>query len=126
VPSVGFIVRGNIIVDPSVKELHGSYFSGNEIYTGSVLLDLDSVDGGPEGRTSWSPNDNREDSDELLDINGLMVANSYLLARQPSGDDNSESSESFTYDGRVVINPPPGFSRIYTADAVWNDTVPRN
>ncbi|PSO43227.1 hypothetical protein BRC19_01755 [Candidatus Saccharibacteria bacterium QS_5_54_17] len=126
VPSVGFIVRGNIIIDESVDELHGSYFSGNEIYTGSVLLDLNSVDGGPDNRTDWSPNDNRNDSDKLLDINGLMVANSYVLARQPSGQDNAQSSESFNYDGRVVINPPPGFSRIYTADAVWNDTIPRN
>lgn len=128
VPSVGFIVKGHIVVDPDVTVLNGSFFSNREIYTGSYLLNVDR--GGinkNNKRVQWTANNDRTASDNPLQVNGLMIANSYNLARQPSGRTNrNTSSEEFNYDGRVVINPPPGFSRIFTADAVWNDTVPRN
>ncbi len=124
VPSVGFIVKGNIVIDPSVTTINGSFFSNEQIYTGSVLLNVDSV---TNQEVNWRPNNNQRANDQPLRINGLMVARSYVLARQLSGSGNQAgSSEQFHYSGRVVINPPPGFSRVYTSDAIWNDTVPRN
>lgn len=128
VPSVGFIVHGHIVIEDNVTRLNGSYFSGGEIYTGSKLLDVTRINSN-DRRIGWEPNNDRDvDGDRPLRLNGLMVGNSYVLARQPSGSANRSGAraESFNYDGRVVINPPPGFSRVFTADAVWNDTVPRN
>ncbi|MEX0749088.1 MAG: hypothetical protein WD467_01645 [Candidatus Saccharimonadales bacterium] len=123
-PSAGFIVTGNIYISPNVTSISGSYFANGCFNSGSLLLTDTS------NRSCAQPvgNSNRILDDSPLSINGLVIANNFILARQPSGASNrlGNGAEQFFYDGRVVVNPPPGFSRIFTADAVWNDTVPRN
>lgn len=117
-PSVGFIVLGNITVDASVSRITGAFFTNGKFSSGSVLLD-----------SFGNPTNNRSSlGDTALDIQGLVIANSFSLDRQPSGDFNAGGgkAESFRYDGRIVLNPPPGFSDLYTAPAVWNEAAPRN
>lgn len=125
VPSVGFIVLGNIHVDPGVTSIVGSYFANGYFDSGSVVDQV--VDDGL-GNTSIVPTNDPVNSDSVLTVNGLVIANSFYLVRQPNGTTlkANTNAENFNYDGRIVVNPPPGFSAIFNASAAWNETVPFN
>lgn len=126
VPSIGFIVMGNggsgsgnIYVDKSVQNLSGAYFANSGFYDGSVLL-------GPP--PSYTPNNDRAASDTPFALQGLIVADNIQVQRQLSGAAMAagQQPETFVYDSRIVANPPPGFSDLFGATAVWNEAVPYN
>jgi hypothetical protein len=110
-PSVGFIVTGNIYVDPGVTRVEGAYFTNGLFDTGSVLPD----DGS-----------NRTGNDAAFELKGLAVANNFLLRRQTSGASlaGGLAPERFNYDGRVVVNPPMYFTDLFSSPAAWNEGVP--
>ncbi len=122
-PSVGFVVTGNVIVDPGVTSIVGTYFAGGSFNTRSVLnsyLDLNDKAG--------SYNYDRANSDAAFTLNGVMIALDFSLQRQPSGAALQAGviPETFTYDGRVIVNPPQGFTDIQKYPAAWNESVPYN
>ncbi len=115
--SVGFIVTGNIIVkcfnsDDCVSNLAGNYFANGAFSSGTSLVG----------------NNDRVNVDQPLTLNGLIIASSFNLQRQPGTqlDPDINPSENFVYDGTVVSNPPPWFSTLNSAPAVWNEAVPSN
>ncbi|MEO7617481.1 MAG: hypothetical protein ABIS59_01420, partial [Candidatus Saccharibacteria bacterium] len=121
-PSVGFVVTGNIIVDPGVTNIVGTYFSGGTFNTRSVLKNYTSL-----ADTSGDYNDNRVSSDQGFTLNGVMIALDFSLQRQLDGLGNfNGSTEKFIYDGRIVVNPPIGFTDIQKYPASWNESVPYN
>lgn len=89
--SVAWIIRGNLLIDPNVTNLAGSFF---------VFGDQGVATGTAEPQ-----------NDVPLRVDGLMMAKTFQLQRRFRGaDDNPEPAELIFYDGRLIANPPPGFS----------------
>ncbi|MFI5240531.1 MAG: hypothetical protein ACHQUB_02385 [Candidatus Saccharimonadia bacterium] len=129
-PSVGFIVNGNIIIGPAaspdtVNNIVGAYFATGQFQTLTTVIPGNFTTSDPV--TAFNTNQSCTSVHAAsLNVCGLIVADNFDLERQPSGVDLAAGSlpEQFIYDGRVVVNPPPGFNNILTASAVWNEGVP--
>lgn len=106
--SVAWIVKGDIIVKPGVKDIAGAFValgngmtcasSGGEYprYTQNGCGAFYSVD--PQGTdTARQP----------LTVLGLVIARAFDFRRAYA--DAAQGSERILYDGRLVANPPPGF-----------------
>ena len=103
--SVGYIVLkkadgtgGNIYIDSNVKKMVGNYFTEGEIYTGSK----------GESAQDWP-----------LKVQGLMVAKKFNFERRHSNLQSQAPAEKVIYQGRVISNPPPGFTQIAKALPFW-------
>ncbi|MEA3249688.1 MAG: hypothetical protein U9Q03_05035 [Patescibacteria group bacterium] len=106
--SVGWIVlpaadgsKGHVFIDQGVQALVGAFFvGGNEgIYTVT-----------PPVPASETP----------LTVYGLAIARKFHFKRNLRSVDMG--SERFIYDGRAVVNPPPGFEDIGKSLPVITDT----
>ncbi|MDF1496575.1 MAG: hypothetical protein P1P90_00765 [Patescibacteria group bacterium] len=82
-----FGAGGNIYIDPNVTKISGVYFAESNIYTG----------------TTGSP------PDDYLDMVGIFIANQFNLQRD-NNTDPARPAERILFDGRAVVNPPPGLS----------------
>ena len=82
-PSVAFVVNGDLVIDPTVTHLNGIFYVLGEFATGQ--------------------------SDQPLTIDGAVAAESFNLERDLFNSDDPD--ELFIYDPRLFINPPPGFLR---------------
>lgn len=89
-PSVAWLVKGNIIINPSVTNIVGLFYSE-----------------GAAGITTGTTGDPL--ADVALSVKGLMVAKKITLQRLFVAADNSPS-EQITFDGRAIVNPPPGLA----------------
>jgi hypothetical protein len=79
---------GNIYIDGEVTELVGAFYAG-----------------GQGGLYTVAPPDT--DSPYELTVRGLVMARQFHLSRAFRSDDRG--SEQFIYDGRALLNPPPGY-----------------
>lgn len=114
VPSVGFVVRGNITVTAGVTSVVGTFVANGDFTVQSNLT---------------ATNRSAATGDSPFTLNGSMIAARYNLLRQLSGATLASGSktEVFNYDGRVVVSPPPGFNSLSgSVQAVLNEAVPRN
>lgn len=99
--SVAWIVRGDVIVGENVSNLVGAFF---------VLGDEIIGDGSSDGTVFTLPA-----SDSQLTVYGMMMARGFDLQRSYKGQFGvDEPAELFYYDGRVLVNTPPGV-KDYTA-----------
>ncbi|MFH1620808.1 MAG: hypothetical protein ABIB04_01850 [Patescibacteria group bacterium] len=80
-------IGGNIYIQSGVKNLVGAFFAEDTIHTGTT------------GAT-----------DEPLRVLGLMAA--YRLDLQRNYKDLDVAAETVIFDGRAVVNPPPGMQEI--------------
>lgn len=102
--SVGWIVKGNLIFDPNVEEVVGAFYvEGNDgvadnaaVYTG--------------------------ESESKLTIYGLVIAPEYSFERIYVS--LSEGSEQIIYDGRALVNTPPGMEDLTKALPLWRESAP--
>ncbi len=102
--SVGWIIGGNLTFDPSVGEVVGAfYIEGNDgvadnaaVYTGV--------------------------SNNKLTIYGLMIAPDYSFEREY--ESLMEGSERVIYDGRALVNTPPGMEDLTKALPLWSEAAP--
>ncbi|MDD2785515.1 MAG: hypothetical protein PHS79_01320 [Patescibacteria group bacterium] len=78
--------NGNIGIDPLVQTVSGTYFAENLFSTGSK---------------NTNPG-----TDSNLKIFGILVAKQFQLQR--NNNDPSTPAEDIIFDGRAVVNPPPG------------------
>ena len=94
IASVAWIVRGDLIISPQVSTLSGAFF----------VIGDDTLDGSYDGAVVTQP----VTATQLV-VYGLMMARSFDLQRNYQGVfGNDEPSELFYYDGRAVLNIPPG------------------
>jgi len=93
-PSVGFVVTGNLEIGEEVKHIAGNFYVLGDVYTS-----------------------NTEDS-ELI-IEGLLVARGALNLQREYEGDGDDPAEIARYDGRALVNPPPGFSDPATILPTW-------
>jgi len=84
-----FGTGGNISIDPGVTRISGVYFAESNILTGTT--------GAPP--------------DAYLDMVGIFIANQFNLERD-NNTDPTRPAERILFDGRAVVNPPPGLSDI--------------
>ncbi|HIA92328.1 TPA: hypothetical protein EYO12_04435 [Candidatus Saccharibacteria bacterium] len=121
-PSLGIIVRGRVIIEDSVRRVDANIFTAGCFIIDSRIADANA------GCTNFFGSTDTTTNDMPFRLNGLVVARRFALLRQPSGARLSANSnaEFFNYDGRVVVNTPPGFSRIFSEAADWNEATPRN
>lgn len=106
--SLGWIVlpaadgsKGHVYIDQSVSQLAGAFFVGGEEGMYTVT---------PPVLASETP----------LTVYGLAIARKFHFSRSLRSVDMG--SERFIYDGRAVVNPPPGFEDIGKSLPVITDT----
>lgn len=80
---------GNLTIDPSVTQVVGTIFAERSISTGSTGM---------------------RSTDSQLKIYGAIVSHQINFQRRWSSA--TESAELVEFDGRAVVNPPPGFQDI--------------
>ncbi len=85
-PSVAFIVTGDIIINPTSSELSGVFYTPQTVDVKSSEPDLQ------------------------LTVSGAMVASKFNFSRKYQSASALEPSERIIYDGRLQANPPPGIS----------------
>lgn len=93
-PSVAWIVEGNINIDPSVTDLAG------------VFIALD--DGtGTKGKITTGTTGTK--NDPPLVVSGVMIAYQFDFQRSALTEyEDAVPSEKIIYDGRLLANTPPG------------------
>jgi len=87
-------VGGNVYIATDVENVVGNFYAENKIYTGTT---------------------GQADTEKGLRIDGLMVARQFEFQRIFSDLEKGGPAELVVYDGRVVANPPPGFTDITKA-----------
>jgi hypothetical protein len=88
-PNGTYIKGGNFLVDPSVSQVVGTIFAEKSIQTGTT---------------------GDRDSDVQLHVYGALVSKQIDLQRLSSSQ--TVSAENVEFDGRSVLNPPPGFQDV--------------
>ncbi|MFA6099513.1 MAG: hypothetical protein WC750_01380 [Patescibacteria group bacterium] len=79
---------GDVDIDPAVQKVSGTYFAEGLFSTGSIKTTNPAL------------------SDFNLKIIGILVAQQFRLQR--NNDNPSVPAEEIIFDGRAVVNPPPG------------------
>lgn len=134
-PSVGFIVRGNVTVEPEVEHIVGAFY-----------VDKDKDGNGPPvaGVVTIDSTEDKETERQFL-CEGLMVAREFKFERVIRDSDLKKApgygwdiigsgdillrhygageapSEVIWYDSRVVVNTPKGFEDFSQALPVWEE-----
>lgn len=104
--SVAWIVKGDVIIDPNVKDAAGAF----------IVLGNGGVCSRVAGSDVYYPNyeSNRcgvffsGSSDQSLTVYGLIIAKAFDFRRTFTAV--SQGSERVIYDGRLIANPPKGLS----------------
>lgn len=108
--SFGVIVLGNLTIESSVENLVGSFYvPGNPVdgSGGTVTIQGDAA------------------APKQFVHRGLMIAKKFEFKRRFGGPVSApEPSERIIYDGRVVANPPPGFTTLTKALPVVRQIIP--
>jgi len=81
---------GNILIDSAATKVSGAYFAEGIIHTGTAGV----------GST-----------DAYLRMYGIFVAKQFDLQRN-NNTDPTQPAEQFIFDGRAVVNPPPGLQDV--------------
>ncbi|MDD5438435.1 MAG: hypothetical protein PHC70_04820 [Patescibacteria group bacterium] len=84
----GVGMGGDIDIDPAVTKVSGTYFAEGLFSTGSIKALNPAL------------------SDANLKLYGILVAQQFKLQR--NNDNPSVPAEEIIFDGRAVVNPPPG------------------
>jgi hypothetical protein len=94
-PSVAWYVKGDVIINPRVETFSGSIF----------VLGSDAVEGCESQRNSCGRFDTGASS-TAFDFYGIIVARDLSLGRTYFSTERG--AERFIYDGRAILNTPPG------------------
>ncbi|MBU0731878.1 hypothetical protein KKC88_03305 [Patescibacteria group bacterium] len=93
-PSVAWIVQGNINIAPSVTDLAGDF----------IALEVPAA---PSGKITTGTTGTN--NDQPLVVSGIMVAHEFAFQRTAVEEyENPVPSEKIIYDGRLLANTPPG------------------
>ncbi len=111
IPSLGWIIRGDLTINPLVSNLVGAFLvlgcPGDESVTTCDSLNQGTVNQGTV-HTGYS-------LDLPLVVKGLIMARSIVFERNIVGNLGAQGSEQVIYDGRFIANPPPGLQDLSAA-----------
>lgn len=114
-PSVAWVVKGDVIIDPNVTEISGAFIilgNGENESCPSLLSPSSGC-----GRLSTGQSGNK------LDINGLVMARQFHFQRSFFAADRG--AEQIVYDGRALANTPPGLGDMSQVLPVWQEVTPQ-
>lgn len=108
VPTIAFIVKGDVTIDPAVNKLTGAYIvmGTNDTVGGSFNTGND--------RSSCPVGTGTEVRCNPLVLDGLVMARQFNLERYGSKD-LSLPGEQIRYDTGLFLNPPPGLEDVSKA-----------
>jgi hypothetical protein len=106
IPSAVWIVKGDVILDPSVTNLAGTFV---------VLGDGNSCSVPQAGCGQFKTGSVMSSADLQLKVSGSVLAKRFYLDRlfvdtNPNSPTYQEPAEKFSNDGRLQANPPLGLS----------------
>lgn len=108
-PSVAWIVKGDVVIDPSVTEVVGAFIilgNGKEKKCPALLASSNGC-----GRLSTGA------SSQPFDLYGFIMARQFNFQRNFFSTDRG--SERFIYDGRALSNTPPGLGDLGQVLPIW-------
>ncbi len=111
IPSLAWLVRGNLNISGDVSQLDGAFF----------VLGCQGVAGCPNGATDDGVVDTGASLNTALTVNGLMMAQRFNFRRAVN---NREGSEQILYDGRFLANPPPGLQDLSAVLPQIREVIP--
>ncbi len=112
--SVGWLVLGNVEIDPGVSQVVGSFF-----VAGITMADT----GGGYPTPRLAGGIFRTGGGNIgLRIYGAVIAREFKLERTASA--GGEPSEKIIADGRISLNTPPGFKDIMSTLPSWQFRTP--
>ena len=104
--SLTWIIKGgNVTISPSVSNIVGNF----------IVLDNGS---GLKGK--FYTGDDTSNTRQLT-ISGLVMAHEILLQRNYI--EENEPAEIIIYDGRVIVNTPPGMDNVAGGLPVWREAM---
>jgi hypothetical protein len=114
-PAVAYIVRGDVLISPSVTEIAGNF----------IVIGADNVNCDTPG-CGIIDTVNPGDSDDgfTLTVHGIMMAKKFKFQRAYASVLN-EPAEKVIYDGRLLVNPPPGLADFAKGLPIWSETPPQ-
>ena len=102
--SITWIVKGNVYIDPSVSHLVGNF----------IVLG----DGSDTGKFYTGDDTGIE---RQLVIRGLVMTGQFFLERTYMS--GNEPAEQIIYDGRVLVNTPPGMDNVAQGLPIWREAM---
>ena len=114
-PSFAVIVLGDVRIEPNVTELAGNWFVLGD---GTACPDDFSEASAGCGRFSTG-----DSSSNKLVVNGMVMAKQFHFGRTYT-DVLNTPAELFSFDGRIIANPPPGFSDFASDFPKYEENVP--
>jgi len=115
-PSVAWIVLGDVFVDSAVTDIVGNFF----VLGDSASISCLSLTQAPDGCGRFSSG---ASEDYPLTVHGMIMARQFNFQRTYT-DVLNRPAELVVYDGRVLANIPPGFSELQGILPVFRENVP--
>lgn len=109
--SVGWIVRGDVVIDPAVKNIVGAFIilgRDGQVCKYENDVSCDATTNYPKYKQNSYGTFFSGASGDPLTVWGLVVARAFDFRRTFA--DLAKGSERIIYDGRLTANPPPGLS----------------
>ncbi len=115
IPSIVWIVKGDVIIDPAVKTVAGTFIVlGKDTTTNCPAIVSVSNPSASQGCGRFSTGNDRLAPLDLT-VYGHVLAKQFLFQRSYSALDSklrAQPAETFVADGRIQANPPAGMSEI--------------
>ncbi len=121
--SVAWIIKGDLIIEPKVEKLAGTF----------IVLGKDNVDcvhkvdsSTPHCGAVFTCRGDQSECGRQLNVSGQFLAKDFHFQRtfRSLESELREASENIIYDGRNVINPPPGLGDVLKVLPTWNQIAP--
>lgn len=130
-PSVAWLVRGNVNIDPGLGNAQGTAANPN-LVGAFIVVGYEGGSGNAVGCSGKPPDDpsivgggilsTGAATDKYLVVNGLMMAKCFNFERTIQIAD--VGSEHVVYDGRLIANPPPGLRDLTAVLPVIREVTP--
>jgi hypothetical protein len=121
--SVAWIIKGDLKISPDVEKLAGTF----------IVLGKDGINCGSDLENPiegcgiiFTCDGDPSQCGKRLDVSGQFLAKNLRFKRTYRSLESSlrEASENIIYDGRNVINPPPGLGDVLKSLPSWNQIAP--
>lgn len=109
-PSVAYIVFGDVYIDSEVTEIDGNF----------IVLGQDGVNCPSEHCGTIYTGAGK---DFPLQVNGIMMAKNFVFQRNYATV-LKDPAERVIYDGRLLINTPPGLQDFAKGLPIWSEVAP--
>ena len=111
--SIAWIVKGDVYIDPNVTNIVGNF----------IVLGKNGIACPLASCGNFLTGDDSGNTKQLV-LQGLAMSKSFSLQRYYKN--GGEPAEKFIYDGRALVNTPPGLEDFAKGMPVWREALPTN